>query len=266
VSWAPKSDLPPAGYRYGPRFKPSRRNVLRGIAYIIRGGRRSLASDTRYALADVPIPLQVRGDDLLPPSGPFVVVANHYERPGLWMAWSAMFAGYAVLNRTAQEVHWVAIQEWESYRLLGVPVPRRVIRAVFERAFRVYGIIAMAPPDASPSARASSIREVARFVRAGMVVGLMPEGTVGTTPELLPAQEGVGTFLLLLSGTGAPIVPVGLYEDEDGLVVRFGAPFRLEVPGDLPRDRRDDWARGRVMLAIRQLLPAPLWGAFAEKE
>src|SRR5947209_17704217 len=101
------------------------------------------------------------------------------------MAWPAIFVSHAIWQRRGAETHWVAIQEWESFRLWSVPVPPPVTRVVFERAYRAYGILAMAPPDAPAAARAAAIRETVHLIKAGGVVGLMPEGTVGFTPELL---------------------------------------------------------------------------------
>jgi hypothetical protein len=117
----------------------------------------------------------------------------------------------------------------------------------------------MAPPYAPASARAASIRAVAEAVKAGQVVGLMPEGDVGPTPELLEAREGVGAFLLLLR---APIVPIGLYEEDDRLVAQVGRPFELQPPPEVEKGTRDRWARDQVMCAVRDLLPPPLWGVY----
>jgi 1-acyl-sn-glycerol-3-phosphate acyltransferase len=200
----------------------------------------------------------------VPERGPFVLVANHYERPGLWMAWPALLAGHLVRERSGADTRWIAIEEWESFSIFGIPIPRSVIRAVFERAFSVYGILAMPPPEAPASARASAMRSAAREVRAGAVLGLMPEGTVGATPEILHAREGVGTFLLLLAAAGTPVLPVGLYEEEERLVVHFGPPVDLSPPAEVSKEERDRWVRDRAMLAIRALLPEALWGVYRD--
>jgi 1-acyl-sn-glycerol-3-phosphate acyltransferase len=266
MNWMVKSPTPPPGYRYGPRYRPSWENVLRGIYYIARGRPRSLAHDALWAIANMPLPPRVRGTELIPESGPFVVVANHYERAGLWMAWPAMFVGHVIQERTGQDTRWIAIEEWESFSLFGVPVPSTAIRQTFERAFRTYGILAMSPPNAPAAARARSMRSATQTIKDSGIIGLMPEGDVGPTPELLPAREGAGAFLLLLAAAGARILPVGLYEEEERLVAHFGTPFELTTPRETPRDERDRWARERIMLALRDLLPRPLWGAYQERE
>jgi 1-acyl-sn-glycerol-3-phosphate acyltransferase len=262
VNWAPKSAAPPPGYAYGGPYRPSLLNVIRGSIYILQGRRRSLAHDALWAMTDMP--RAPAGCDLqhLPQSGTFVLVANHYERPGMWMAWPALFVAHLIQEQTGLDTHWIAIEEWETFSLWGIPIPRPVIRAVFQRTFDTYGILAMPGPDAPAAARAGAMRNAAREIKRGHVLGLMPEGTVGATPELLAPREGVGAFLLLLAATGASMVPVGLYEEEGHLVARFGPPVDLELPPELPKDQRDSWARDRVMHAIRDLLPEPLWGVY----
>jgi 1-acyl-sn-glycerol-3-phosphate acyltransferase len=266
MTWQSKSGAPPPGYRYGPRYRPSWENVLRGIIYILLARPRSLAHDALWAMTDMPLPPRARGLDHVPEKPPFVVVTNHYERPGLWMAWPALYVAQLIQERTGRDTHWIAIEEWESFSLWGVPIPTVVTRAVFERTFRTYGILAMPSPRASMTARAGSLRSAAHQVKEGHIVGLMPEGDVGPTPELLEAREGVGAFLLLLAGAGAPILPVGLYEEDEHLVAHFGAPFELAPPPELARADRDSWARQRVMHAIRDLLPRPLWGVYTEPQ
>lgn len=265
MNWQVKSPTPPPGYRYGPRYRPSWENRLRAIAYILHGTPRSLARDGLLATANMPQAPIVRGTDHIPEQGPFILVANHYERPGLWMAWPALLTGHLVWERTGRDTHWIAIEEWESFSLWGIPIPRSVIREVFHRAFRTYGILAMPPADAPAAARAGAMRAAVQRIKGGAIIGIMPEGDVGPTPELLPAQEGVGSFLLLLANAGARILPVGLYEEDDRLVVHFGHPFDLSLPGDMPKSERDRWIRDRVMRAVRDLLPEPLRGVYREK-
>ncbi|HZU14216.1 MAG TPA: 1-acyl-sn-glycerol-3-phosphate acyltransferase [Chloroflexota bacterium] len=245
-----------------PRYRPSLLTALRAIVYVARGRPRSLGHDAYYAVAAMPCPPLVRGVEHLPDSGPYCVVANHYERPGLWMAWPGLLLAQAVMEKSGSDLHWVAIEEWDSFRIRGIQIPPVLTRLVFDRTYQVYGIIAMPPPYASAKERAGAIRDTAHQVRNGAIVGLMPEGTVGETPELLPAREGVGTFLALLAAAGAPICPAGIHEEEGKLIVRFGPPFKPEVPRGVSREDADRRVRDQVMTSIRDLLPPSLWGAY----
>jgi len=229
------------------------------------GKPRSLAKDTTdFVMSGLPAAPIVRGEDNIPERGPFIVVGNHYERPGLWMAWPALMTSEVIRRRTGQDVRWVAIEEWESFSVLGIQITSRMIRYVFERTFRTYGLLAMSPPTAPPNARAQSMRLAAHAIRSGEVIGIMPEGTVGATPELLEAREGVGAFLMFLSSPKAPLLPVGLYEEDGRLVVQFGEPLHQSLPSSLAKAERDHWMRDVVMLAIRNLIPGALWGAYRD--
>ncbi|MGB6895420.1 MAG: hypothetical protein WBF37_05720, partial [Dehalococcoidia bacterium] len=79
---------------------------------------------------------------------------------------------------------------------------------------------------------------------------------------LIEAMPGSGLALLALSRGRLPIVPVGLWEDDATLTVRFGEPFTLEA-GATSREEQDRQARERVMVAIGRLLPERYWGFYA---
>lgn len=264
IVWQSKSDTPPPGYRYGKRYRPSLVNVLRGFSYFLRGRPRSMAHDTSLLLWNMPAPPLVRGLDNVPEEGPFIITANHYERPGLWMVWPALFIANCVRLRTGGDTRWIAIEEWDSFRVAGIHISREVIRTVFQRVFRTWGLLPMPRPDTSAAARAKAMRVATQEVKEGHVIGLMPEGDVGPTPELLEAREGAGVFLLIMSAAGARILPAGIYEEEGRLVAHFGVPYELQVPLDVAKAERDLWARDHVMRAIRDLLPQPLWGFYGD--
>jgi 1-acyl-sn-glycerol-3-phosphate acyltransferase len=265
VSWNPKSPTPPRGYAYGGAYRITVPLGVRACLYILLGRSRSLARDAALALRGMPSPPLVRGLDNIPESGRLVIVANHYERTGMWMAWPALLISNVLWQRTGQDIRWIAIQEWESFTLCGIPIPRNWIRRVFERAFSVYGILAMGPDGASHAARAHSMRAAIGALRHGDTLGLMPEGTVGETPELLAARDGAGAFLLLLVSAGAHIIPAGIYEEEGRMVVSFGSSVDLTPPCTVLKADRDLWARNTAMAAIKDLLPEPLWGVYRDR-
>ena len=113
------------GYAYGPPYRITLPLMLRGTC----GDRVGSASFAGSRRADSAWhrclqPPLVRGADRIPEDGRFVVVANHYERPGLWMGWSALLISHVVQTRTSLETHWIAIQEWEAFSFWGIDIPR----------------------------------------------------------------------------------------------------------------------------------------------
>jgi hypothetical protein len=266
VSWSSKSFAPPPGYQYGPTYRASWLTQLRTVIYLTLGRPRSLARDGYLVLRDLPAPPLVRGADCLPEHGPLVLVANHYERPGLWIAWVGIVVSEIVMLRTGQQTHWITIQEWDTFSIAGIRIPPRFIRWVFTRAFRVWDLLAMPPPGARARERAAAMREALDTVARGGIIGIMPEGDVGPTPELLPARKGAGSFLELLAHAGATVVPLGIFEEDRRIIVAVGSPLALLLPPEISQEDADASICGRAMRAIRDLLPEPLWGAYKERE
>jgi hypothetical protein len=90
----------------------------------------------------------------------------------------------------------------------------------------------------------------------------MPEA--GGSGILQEPLEGSGLFLHALSERGLPLVPAGVWEEDDTLMVSFGEPFALSVAKDVPRQERDRQAREQVMVAVGRLLPPAYWGYYSE--
>lgn len=97
-------------------------------------------------------------------------------------------------------------------------------------------------------------------LRKGQVVVIFPEGTITTDPDLNPMEAKSGMARLAL-GSGAPVVPCGLWgtaniwgkgfrkhwwPPRQDICVRFGQPIRFEGgdPGSI-----DEWRRvGRAVM------------------
>jgi hypothetical protein len=90
---------------------------------------------------------------------------------------------------------------------------------------------------------------------AGEPIGVFPEGERGGVDGLRPALPGIGRFFALLGRHCVPVVPAALFEDEGGLVARFGAPLYVHAV-------RDGEASAQVMRRIAALLPERLRGAY----
>jgi len=228
---------------------------------MLRGRPRNLGADFKWLIPHLPSLPSVKGAEHLARDRRQVIVGNHYQRPGLWMGWSAMLLGRAVFEHTGANVHWVAITQWRDYRLGILPVPPLVTQAIFARFYETFGFLGMAPEYASVGERAASVRHLLEVSRSGEVVGIFPEGDVGPTPALIQAVPGTGALLLRLAGR-ADIVPAAVYDGESSVEIRFGAAVDLEAVRHLPQESRDDEARGLVMKAVAALLPTRLKGVY----
>jgi 1-acyl-sn-glycerol-3-phosphate acyltransferase len=240
---------------------------VRALTSFALGRRRDLARDAREVLGRQPVRPRVEGAEHIPADGPFLIVANHYERPGLWVLWGAWLITAAVGQRRPRGPHvrWVHISEWTDYVFYGIRLPSGFTRRYIEAASRTWGILPIPPPGRQSATGARALLRVARAVEgAGEVIGIFPEGEPSVA--LRPAVPGSGGLLLLLTANGLPVVPVGLFEPDGILTARFGPPFRLEVPRGGPAEQRDEAARQRVMQAVRDQLPPELWGYYAEPD
>ena len=75
---------------------------------------------------------------------------------------------------------------------------------------------------------------------------------------------GLGRFVAMLAPLCQVILPAGIYEDGERLCVRFGQPYRLEIPAGLTNDQIDEHASLVVMRAIAKLLPERLRGMYQD--
>jgi len=204
---------------------------------------------------------QVSGAEFIPRSGPCLLVANHYTRPGFRSWWLVLSLSAAL----PFEVHWVVSAGWN---FAGRQVAR-LTRSLFPRMARVVGFTAMPPmpPDQREvEARASAVRQVLQYAQRTpqSVVGLLPEGQDEILGTLQMPPPGVGRFMLQLARQGLVVVPAGIYESDGALCVHFGPHFSLEVSSGLPAAERDLLASRQVMHAIASLLPEGLRGEFAQ--
>jgi 1-acyl-sn-glycerol-3-phosphate acyltransferase len=232
-----------------------------GLA-VARARPRSLGADSAAGLRGASPPPLALSTHHLAASGPFVVVGNHYERPGLWAGWGAMVVSAAV-SRTAagrRELHWLMTDELLEPRLGPVAVPREWTRAMLGRFARVYAFGLVSAREAGVVGGPAGLRAAARYLAAGEPVGVLPEGTASVA--LREARPGVGAFLAWLTRDGTPLVPVGIAERAGVLTATFGPAFHLpRVRGD--KTARDLALRDAVMVPIARLLPPEMQGQYA---
>ena len=246
-----------------PRYTLPPALVGRVALAVVTGRPRSFRADARLALAGLRPPLVVLGGENLPRSGPCLLTVNHYYRPGFQAWWIAL----GLSSIVAGDVHWVMTSAWTYTDPLGKLVFAPAMRWLLRRLARVYGFTTMPPMPPSPGEveeRARAVRQVLAWARRTPqpVIGLAPEG--GDAPEgvMQWPPSGAGRFISHLAGMGLRLVPVGAYESEEGLCLRVGAPFALDLAPDAPPDARDRQVSQQVMRRIAALLPPALQGEF----
>ncbi|MHB1006334.1 MAG: hypothetical protein ACYC3S_11960 [Chloroflexota bacterium] len=241
--------------------------------WLLRGKPRSLAEDAALVVCLLDPQPRMEGLEHIPASEPFVLVGNHYQPPGIWIGWVAAAITAAVAQARCEggrELHWLAIAEWRWFQIAGRWVPNPVTSLIFPRASQIWGLVPTSARPTDIAGRARALREIMGYLgrrsRGGRVgsaepVAIFPEGRA--TVALEDAMPGTGAFLQRLSGRGVPLLPVGIHHEERTIVIRFGEPFLVGQPPAETVDV-DTWARERVMATIGRLIPASLWGYYAE--
>ena len=230
---------------------------------LLLGRRRSFLKDSQRVMAANPYRREVRGLDNVPSEGPFVLVTNHYGRRGLQTYHHGMFITTVIAERRplSPDICWIITSEWYGYHVGPIPIPVWLIRWVFRRVGKVYGVVVMPRQASLAVGRAAVLRRIARIAQREPI-GLMPEA--GGSGILREPLEGSGLFLQALSERGLPLVPTGVWEEDDTLIVRFGEPFTLPVAKEGSRQEQDRQAREQVMVAVGRLLPPAYWGYYRE--
>ncbi|MCJ7510128.1 MAG: hypothetical protein MUP14_04470 [Dehalococcoidia bacterium] len=233
-----------------------------GLDLLLRR-RRSLLKDSQTVMAANPYRRQARGLENVPSEGPFVLVANHYDRPGLHVYHCGMFIATVIAERRSLSpgIRWVITSEWYGHRIGPIPIPTGLTRWVFRRISKAYGLVVMPRRASLAVGRAAVLRRIARIAQR-VPIGLMPEA--GGSGILREALEGSGLFLGALSERGLPLLPIGVWEEDGTLIVRFGEPFALSVAKEGSRQEQDRQAREQVMVAVGRLLPPAYWGYYGK--
>lgn len=241
------------------RYRFPKLLLLQIALAVALGRKRSLGMDSAGGLRGARPAPQALDVGHIPSTGPFIVVGNHYTRPGLWVGWASMVVNRSIREARGRDLHWLMVSELLDLRAGPLRIPRRLIAYVFARFVRSYGFGLVSAREAGVVGGVAGLRTAARYLAAEEPVGILPEGTASTA--LTEARPGVGEALAWLTRGGIPLVPVGIAELEGALTARFGPPFVLE-PMNGSREERDQRFRDQTMVAIGRLLPSDLWGHY----
>jgi hypothetical protein len=240
-----------------PSYRFPRLALLRLVGSVVAGRTRSFQCEAQRLAAGIDR-LRVEGEVplLQPGARGWLITPNHYYRPGFGMWWMAI----AISSCFPLEIHWVMSSQWRDLR----PVRRWTVTPasayIFPRLARAYNFTcmpAMPPLPGDTRERALAVRRLVQFARTAAypVIGIAPEGMDTTTGGLMLPHSGVGRLLLHLSNLGLPLLPVGVFEEDHCLVVRFGLPYRLEMNGAAASEIIDRQVGDQVIGAIAALLP-----------
>jgi hypothetical protein len=238
--------------------------ILPGLAVAaLTRRRRSFRRDALTAIGMLEQPLKLLGGENIPATGPYLLTINHYSSPGLG-SWWLTFAPGALLP---VEVYWIMTGAW-IFPGKFYEAPMRILSSwLFPRIAYTYNFTNMTPVppySADVQGRARSVRRALEYARStpDPVIGLAPEGQNFPGGVLGAPPSGLGRFVALLASACRVILPAGICEDGEQLCLRFGEPYALEIPADLPHSRLDDHVSRVVMRAIARLLPVHLRGGY----
>jgi 1-acyl-sn-glycerol-3-phosphate acyltransferase len=185
------------------------------------------------------------GTENLPQEGPILVATNHMSR---------MDTLYLFINPARKDITALVADKYLKY-------------PVFNWILKTGGVIWLDREKADFTA----FRKAAEILKAGVALGIAPEGTRSQTGQI---QEGKPGTALLSVRTNTPVVPVGIegtdtfFRDvlrlrRPHIILRFGEPMTF---APLDRDTRDEQLRNyteEIMLRIAALLPARYRGYYA---
>lgn len=208
----------------------------------------------------------VHGIENVPERGPFVIMPNHYERKDkVWVGWGAMVLTTAIARARSREnvpaIRWVMTDTWADCYIGPIHVDPRLLGWVLQGFSNVYGIIRMPAHDlpdhdARRAQSGMALRQMLRALDKGQVVAVHPEA--GGFETMIEPKPGAGRVLSAFDRRKVPIIPVGVFEQDGRLTVRFGPQMKT---GSLAR--LDDAAAGLLaMRTIAALVPPANRGCY----
>jgi 1-acyl-sn-glycerol-3-phosphate acyltransferase len=230
------------------------------VGSAVLGLRRSPARDAARVWTATRPPVALTGIENLPEAGPYVIIANHMNGPGVWVGFTAALIT-AVVERASPGavIRTVGVAAYRDFRLFGViAVPDAVTAFVFERFYRVYGVINMPYSAAGTEARGGGVRRILKSVKDSDVVILFPEGGNVSDFRMKAIQSGVGDLFRMLSRWKVPIVPISVFPEGDTFSVSVGR--QLQISESTEATEIEQCAG----YSIATMLPPELRGPFAE--
>lgn len=255
-----------------PRYSYPPRLVLSIATCVLLGKKRSFRADAQQLIAGIQPAPRVENAHLIPPQDAFIVVTNHYFKPGygVWWGIALITAAIAQARHSSEEIVWLMTNRWTYPDALRHHLVTPITHLFFTRLARTYGFIPMPPMPPQPEYAQEgvcAVRQVLSLLSNATgerkpLIGLAPEGRDSSDGSLIAPPPGNGRFLLRMAGYGWQILPVGVAEVDGVLTARFGPPFVLGSWSELSKEEQDHRASTQVMAAIGAQLPPELWGVY----
>lgn len=222
-----------------------------------------IQEEARQAVAVLPEPIQVFGKENIPAQGPCVLTINHYTRSGFSSWWQVL----SISSVVPVPIRWVIGEAWTHPSWLYTHTVTPATFWAFGRLAKTYNFFSMPPMPPRPQdleRRARTVRQVLNYASRDpkAMIGIAPEGQDEYQGVLQWPHEGTGRFLLHLAKLGLEFIPIGIFEKESCLCLRFDRAYTLTVPQGLSVIEADLQVRRTVMEHIAVVLPESLRGEF----
>ena len=179
-----------------------------------------------------------------------------------------MWAVIAINSYIPVDVHWIMTNAWVYPNPIQNMVLKPLSHMILSEIARIYNFTSMPPMPPSVADvpnRTMSIRKLFAFVRNTKVpiIGMAPEGRDMPCGVLGWLPAGTGRLILELSKRGLSIFPIGVYEEEHALQIKFGKPYNLNIPDGFSTMDLDKKVSQMIMHQIANNIPSRLRGDFA---
>jgi hypothetical protein len=250
----------PIEHPYYPWLTPTTLSIA---ASVLLGRRRSFASDSLALTTQLRPALHVEGRIPALSDVAWVVIVNHYYRPGFRAWWIPL----SISSVIRPEIHWTMTSTWRFEHQPYLRWLSPLLKKLFRRIAAVYGFTNMPPMPPSreeTQQRAHAVRQVLRHVATNpeVIIGMAPEGHDSPDGGLIVPPSGVGRFVCHLAKHGMHLLPMGVYEAGGKLCLHVGSPKKLPLLHGTPEER-DRGMSDLLMHAIAECLPARLRGNYA---
>ena len=190
--------------------------------------------------------LEVIGLENIPPEGGHIIAVNHLSRLDPPLA-------FGLIER--DDVTGIAADNYKRNLLIG-PVVTIINGIWIDR----------------DEADFHAIREARKYLLAGWILGIAPEGTRSNTGALIPAKTGVA---YLADKAMVPIIPAALYGTENAIRqlfrlrrpqirIQYGKSFLLPKIKRASRTEDLEHNTDEIMCQIAAMLPPSYRGAYAD--